>query len=126
MRIDIQSRSFKLTRALKDHVQRRIHFALGRFSRRLEGVRVTLTDLNARKGGVDKRCKVLVSLRPSVSVVIEETDSDLIVSVDRALDRAGRTVARRIDQILDRRRSWPNRPDRPDREAPMGGLKRKS
>jgi ribosomal subunit interface protein len=105
MNIDIRSPSLKLTGAILDHVHRRIRFALGRFAQRLTSVRVLLKDLNGPKGGVDKHCKVLVSIRPSLKVIIEETDADLKTAIDRAMDRAGRNVARRLDQILDRRRS---------------------
>lgn len=105
MNIDIRSPSFRLTRALSDHIQRRIHFALGRFAQRLAGVRVTLKDLNGPKGGVDKQCKVLVSIRPSFSVIIEDADTDLEAAINRAVERAGRTVARRLDQVIGRRRS---------------------
>lgn len=105
MKIDIRSRSLKMTDTLKNYVDRRIRFALGRFSQRLESVRIMLQDLNGPKGGVDKRCKVHVAILPSFSVIIEETDVELESAVSRALDRAGRTVARRLDQFLDRRRS---------------------
>ena len=104
MRIDIRTRSLKMTKSLSEHVHRRIRFALGRFEQRLMSVRVWLGDLNGPKGGVDKHCKVLVGIRPSLRVVIEERDTDLEAAVNRAMDRAGRTVARRLDQIMDRRR----------------------
>ena len=105
MKIDIRTHSLKRTGVLIEQVTRRIHFALGRFARRLMSVRVMLKDLNGPKGGVDKHCKVQVNIRPSFKVIIEEADVDLDTAVNRALDRAGRTVARRLDQILDRRRS---------------------
>lgn len=105
MKIDIRSRSLKLTDTLKDYVDRRIRFALGRFSQRLESVRIMLQDLNGPKGGVDKHCKVHIAVLPSFNIIIEEKDAELETAVNRALDRAGRTVARRLDQFLDRRRS---------------------
>ena len=105
MRVDIIFRSCKRTKALCDSVNRRIRFALGRFSQHLTSVRVMLSDLNGPKGGVDKHCKVLINIRPSFSVIIEETDAVLESAINRALDRAGRTVARRLDQVMDRRRS---------------------
>jgi ribosome-associated translation inhibitor RaiA len=105
MRIDIRACSLKLTPTLRDYVRRRIRFALGRFMLRLKNVRVVLKDLNGPKGGVDKHCKVFVNIMPSFSVIIEERDADLETAINRALDRAGRTVARRLDQVLDRRKA---------------------
>jgi ribosome-associated translation inhibitor RaiA len=105
MKIDIRSRSLKLTEVLNDYIHRRVLFALGRFTRRLQSVRIMLKDLNGPKGGVDKHCKVMVSIVPSFNVIIEESDADLQTAINRALERAGHTVARRIDQMTDPRRS---------------------
>jgi ribosome-associated translation inhibitor RaiA len=105
MRIEVRSRSLKLTQEMRDRVRRRVQVALGRFSQRLTSVHIMLRDVNGPKGGVDKHCKVLVSIRPSFKVIIEEKDANLGAAVNRALDRAGRAVARRIDQALARRRA---------------------
>lgn len=102
MRIQLRARDVELTEALRAHVERRLGFALGRFGERVGRVSVRFSDTNGARKGVDKRCQIDVSLRPSGSVLIEDTDADPSVAVDRAADRASRSVAR----ALEREREW--------------------
>mgnify|MGYP001051275097 CR=1 FL=1 len=44
----------------------------------------------------DKRCHLEVRLKGLPEVVIEDTQADLYVAIDRAAERAGRTLARRL------------------------------
>ncbi|MEW5966138.1 MAG: ribosome-associated translation inhibitor RaiA [Pseudomonadota bacterium] len=96
MHIDIRAQGFPLTEALREHAGRRIAFALSRFHDRMERVAVRLADDNGPRGGVDKRCQVRVHLRGLPEVVITEMSEDIYAAIDRAADRAGRTLARRL------------------------------
>lgn len=98
MRIDIQARGFTLTEGLRIHTERRLRFAFGSTSGRVRAVVVRLADENGPRGGVDKRCTIRVELPGTSSVVIEHQEADLYVAIDRAADRAGRAVARRLDK----------------------------
>ena len=103
MQIDVQALGFELTPALRSHAVRRLHFALGRSDAQVSRLSVRLSDLNGPRGGEDKRCQVRVTLTDAPEVVIEDTEADLYVAIDRAADRAGRTVARRLDRSRDQR-----------------------
>ncbi len=103
MRIDIQALGFELTPALRAHTKRRLHFALGRSDTQVSRLWVRLSDLNGPRGGDDKRCHVRITLTDAPEVVIEDTEADLYVAIDRAADRAGRTVARRLERSRDQR-----------------------
>ena len=103
MRIDIQALGFELTPALRAHTKRRLHFALGRSNAQVSRLWVRLSDLNGPRGGEDKRCHVRITLTYAPEVVIEDTEADLYVAIDRAADRAGRTVARRLERSRDQR-----------------------
>jgi ribosome-associated translation inhibitor RaiA len=46
----------------------------------------------------DKRCHLQVVLAGLPDVVVEDTEADLYVAIDRATDRAGRTLVRKIDR----------------------------
>ena len=48
---------------LTAHVERRLRFALTRFSGRIGRVNVFLTDQNGPRGGIDKTCRIVVRLR---------------------------------------------------------------
>lgn len=107
MRIDIQARGFALSPALREHAERRLRFALGAAVARVTTLAVRLTDENGPRSGIDKRCTVRALLPGASPVVIEEVDSDLYVAIDRAADRVGRTVLRRLARTVTERRAAP-------------------
>ncbi len=98
MQIDIQARNFSLTDALRNHAERRLRCVLTCCDQRIQRVAMRLSDINGPRGGADKRCHLQVVLVGLPDVVIEDIEADLYVAIDRAVDRAGRTVVRRIDR----------------------------
>lgn len=107
MQIDIKTQSFSLTEALHSHARRRLQYALSSFDEHIQRVVVRLSDINGPRGGRDKRCRLQLVLAGLPDVVVEDTQADLYVAIDRASDRAGRTLLRR----LDRRKAAVNRND---------------
>lgn len=107
MKIHIRGRNVELSEVLRTRVERRLGFALGRFGERIGRVLLRFSDTDGHRGDVDKRCQIEVDLRPK-SVRVEHTDADLLVALDRAADRASRSVAR----ALDRERAWEESPPR--------------
>lgn len=103
MRIDIQARSFTLTDGLREHTARRLQFALGWAGHYIRKVSVRLSDENGPRGGEDKRCRIRVDFSGAQEVVVEDTETDLYVAIDRAVDRAGRAVTRRLERQRDHR-----------------------
>lgn len=113
MQYDLQALGFPLTESLREHLLRRLRFALTREAEDIQRVTVRLGDTNGPRGGPDKFCRIQVNLAHSNPVLIEEVGSDLYNTIDRAAERAGRTVARRIDRRHeDARQSMPGRPRR--------------
>jgi putative sigma-54 modulation protein len=98
MQIDIQARGFKLTEGLRAQAERRVRFALGSASARVHSVVIRLSDESGPRGGVDKRCTIRAAMPGVPPVVIEQQEADLSIAIDRAADRAGRAVARRLGQ----------------------------
>ena len=95
MRLDIRGRHLTLTPALRDRATRRLHFALGRFHRRVGRVTVRLGDVNGPGGGVDKFCRVELHAAGR-RITIEELDADIYAAIDRAAERVGRAVERAV------------------------------
>lgn len=96
LQIEIQAAEFELTDALRAHVQRRLHFALARFEGRVVRVIVRLSDLNGPRGGEDKNCRLQLRLHGLPEFVIEDTEADLYVAINRAADRAARQLQRQL------------------------------
>ena len=94
---------------LPDHIERRLRFALARFSDRIERVVVFLKDLNGPKGGIDKVCRILAKVRGCGVTLAAVVDSDWITAVDRATNRIGHAVSRDLDHF-HRRLGTPRRP----------------
>jgi ribosomal subunit interface protein len=94
MVIDVRAIGFELTQPLRQHVEERLKRVLAPFARLVTMVTVRLEDVNADRGGIDKRCSVVVSMRQRNAVVVEVTDADLYAAVHAVADRTRRLVKR--------------------------------
>ena len=98
MELVIRPKSFQLGDALREYLELRLRFALTRFHQRIRDVVVTLADVNGPRGGIDKRCRVVVRLTPSGKISIDETDVDFETAIAHASERVHRAVARKLDR----------------------------
>ena len=98
MQIDIQTHKFTLTDALRSYAEQRLRSALTSSDHYIRRVVIRLSDINGPRGGTDKHCLLQVMLNGLPDVVIEDTETDLYLAIDRATSRAGRTVVRKIDR----------------------------
>src|SRR3954470_23274668 len=96
MRLDIVGRSFALTDAIVGHVTGRVRAAFGAAAGQVGVVSVRLSDINGARGGVDKRCRLVVGLRNLRTVVVEAVHADLYAAVDEAAGRAKEAVRRHV------------------------------
>lgn len=105
MEIQIRVKDFTLTAGIRSHIERRLNFAMDRFTRAVRGVLVWVGDINGPRGGVDdKSCRMAIQLRRG-RVVLEERAPDLYVAIDRAAHRASKAIAREV-----KRENWPASP----------------
>lgn len=98
MKPNIQARGFPLTDAIREYAERRLVYAVSFASNVTQRINVRLSDINGPRGGDDKRCQLVFTLQGLPSVVIEDTESNLYVAIDRAVDRASRTLARVLER----------------------------
>lgn len=96
MRVDVHAQGFPLTAALTEHTERRLRFALKHATDRVQRVTVRLADVNGPRGGIDKRCCVHIVMSGVPDIVTEDTEADMYIAINRAIDRVGRTVLRRM------------------------------
>jgi len=106
MQINIQAKQFSLTDALRSHAERRLRSTLTCCGEHIQRVNMRLSDINGPRGGEDKCCHLqLVAGLPDV--VVEDIEADMYVAIDRATDRAGRTVVRKLDRQQTLQRQAP-------------------
>ena len=97
MKTQISTRNVTLSEDERDRIERRLYFALGRFSSRIVSVGLMLQDDNGPRGGLDKRCRVIARLHGVSDVVVEGSGEETLSLVDRTANRAGRAVSRALD-----------------------------
>ena len=110
MPIDTRAIDFALTDAIQRHVESRVEAALGAVARWVVGVTARLEDINADRGGIDKRCRLVAALRRHGVVVAEATHADLYAAVDEAAARIRRSATRAVTRRMPRERKDPQRP----------------
>ena len=101
MQLDIQTNGFSLTDGIRNYATRRMQFALDRNDGHIMHVKVSLADINGPRGGVDKKCQISLALAGHNNIVIEDTEADLYVAIDRASDRCARTLSRRLEKFRE-------------------------
>ncbi len=98
MEIQVLSRNISLNANQQEIVERRIQYALNRFSSQVRTVHVTLSDVNGPKGGSDILCRFKVLLRKRGEILVGDTDVSIETAVANVADRAARSLARLLDR----------------------------
>jgi putative sigma-54 modulation protein len=93
MNLQIQAQNFPLTDGLREHVSTRFAYSLNHGRDVVTRIVVRLSDVNGPRGGADKCCGIEVRLKGAPPLVVEDTQTDLYVAIDRAADRMGRALA---------------------------------
>jgi ribosomal subunit interface protein len=106
MKLQIRGGTIKVTKVLRAYVDRRLHLVLGRFGDQIGRVTADLSAADDDGGG--KRCHIDVYLRRAADVQAEDIDVDMVAAIDRAVGRAGRSLA----LALERERAWGDGPSR--------------
>lgn len=104
MQFDIRRQGIELDDEAKARLERRLDFALGRLGRHIMRVWVHMADENGPKGGISKRCRILVRLQHLPDVLVEDRDADVNVLIDRTVNRTGLSVRRELDKRQQRLR----------------------
>lgn len=89
---------------LRSLVERRVRFVLRRSSWRLPRAEVIFSDVNGPRGGIDKRCQVVLSTDGHGPVVVSSVAGDWRAALDDALSRISRYLARLWQRMASVRR----------------------
>lgn len=116
MLIELRTSNVPISEALREHVARRIDFAIRRFGSRVLRIVVRLVDVNGPRGGPDKRCRMIAHLSPIGSVMVEAMDADAYIATSQAAIRLDERVARALAKTRSRPPRRPRRGARIRRE----------
>ncbi len=100
MQVELRISSISTAEILQKYVERRLHFALGRYGSRVGRVAVVIS------GGsepMQRKCHISTDIRPFGRVAVQEADPDLIAALDRATGRIGRLFGRELERARDAR-----------------------
>ena len=98
MNLDVHAFGLSLSDPLALHIHKRIESALRPFRKAVAGITARLTDINARRGGIDKQCSLVVVLHHQASVVVQGLHSDAYRSVDQAAGRLRSALSRAVNR----------------------------
>lgn len=82
-----------------DAAVRRAELKLSRFADVIREVILTIRDINGPRGGLDTRCKVQILLKSRLKIITSETAVNEKDAIAGSLDRATRTLARRLQLV---------------------------
>jgi ribosome-associated translation inhibitor RaiA len=101
MQMKIQIKGLPGASKLRRVAANKMDVALGRYSHAIQAVSVHLDDINGPdRGGVDKLCRVVLRMKDSSVLVIEELGSDMARVIDRVADRLHQSVARQLSRLI--------------------------
>jgi ribosomal subunit interface protein len=96
MELEIRTRHLELSDALSAHIERKLELAIRRFRDRIRRVTVRLGDSNGPRGGVDKRCTIVLSQKNGEMIVVHADSDDAYAAVTRAANLLDEQLARRL------------------------------
>lgn len=102
------ARNVTLSPSVSEFIERRLAFALGRFTSRVMAVVVRLHDFNGPRGGIDQECRIEASMVPSARKTAHGKGSSVEAAICQAVER----IARAVRRDLARRRTLRIRPVR--------------
>jgi hypothetical protein len=102
MKLELRFKGLPPSDPLRDYTKRRVHSHLSRFGDDVSRVIVRISDINGPKGGVDKRCQVVVKGARVGLVALDELSADAYSAVAIAMERIGRSVGRRLERTRER------------------------
>lgn len=101
MQMKIQIKGLPRAAKLRRLAAHKIDVALARYSHAIQEASVRLDDINGPdRGGVDKLCRVVLRMRDSSVLVIEELGTDIAQVIERVADRLRQSVARQLSRII--------------------------
>lgn len=96
MKINIQNCLNEPGESIDEHVQRMIRLALSKAAANISSITFCVSDVMGKNGKYEKHCLLTISLHNLANLVIEEAQPDLYLAIDRVIQKATRTLSRKL------------------------------
>lgn len=112
MKINFFSPSFGLTPAIVQHIETRLSMALATASGQIDHIIVRVEDINGKRGGIDKQCRITVRHQYLPTFTVEATHHDLYMAITEATSKVKENLWRHLLRRRTLRRRHLKRPQR--------------
>ena len=99
MNLVLKTRAISLSRQFLQNVQEKLQNGLSKLIRGNASVRLTVSDDNGSRGGVDKVCKIVARIPRQRAICITEADPNLRTAIDRAIARLLHALSRTVSRL---------------------------
>ncbi|MDP1527544.1 MAG: hypothetical protein Q8M20_17195 [Rhodocyclaceae bacterium] len=101
MQIRIQVKGLPGASRLRRLALDKLSSVLAHFSQAIEEASILLDDINGPdRGGADKLCRVVLRMKDSTIVIVEELGADIAKTISRAVDRLHQNLSRQMSKLL--------------------------
>lgn len=98
MQIQIQASHFDEQGDWRASIEERVNFVLRRLRHQISQARISLSDINGPRGGVDKQCQLTLKKTGAGAVVITTNARTYANALDAALSRASQAIVRSLQR----------------------------
>ena len=114
MQVEIQANGFKLSSTLHKHIEQRLVSSFQFTERKVRKIVIRLFNETRSRKQYTKSCRVLADINGLPHVVTEYHGKNFYIAADTAIQRANRSVSKRLRKLRNYRRNLI--------QAPIGNL----
>tara|TARA_R110002095_G_scaffold76879_3_gene65806 strand:+ start:2786 stop:3226 length:441 start_codon:yes stop_codon:yes gene_type:complete len=101
---------------IRRYIESEWNQAVERVENWIRNVSITLTDVNGPRGGISKRCRIILQTQLGAPIIVQETQDRISSAISLAIKRAAHTLKRKIAKKHDQKHRPPQLNLEPDRE----------
>jgi putative sigma-54 modulation protein len=98
MRLLVSCQKKLSSKALVEHTQRRLGFAVDRFASAVRQIRVRIADVNGPRGGPDKNVRIVATLFGKGAITVEGSGTDAYLTCDLVVDKLKNALGRALER----------------------------
>ncbi|WP_417391048.1 HPF/RaiA family ribosome-associated protein [Gimesia sp.] len=88
----------------KEFVETQWDQAIDRIDNWIRTVSIYLTDINGPRGGISKRCRIVVHTQSGAPVIVQDTQERISTAITHAIKRAAHTLKRQVAKKRSKKR----------------------